>query len=60
MTIGTIDSKSPPEVLADYRRNGHPAILEQAKKFRTLSPAHETMTLNKIRVQVETLCQTKK
>jgi hypothetical protein len=66
MTPGTIDSKSPVQVLADYRAKGHPIIKEQAQKFKSLSPsdqrellfhmlAHESVVLNRLTQQMEEL-----
>jgi hypothetical protein len=67
---GTIDSKHPAEVLEQYRSISHPVILEQAKRFRSLAPAdqrellfhmlaHESITVNKMRQTLETLCPKK-
>lgn len=70
MTTGTIDSKHPAEVLAQYRALSHPVIKDQAAKFKSLAPsdqrellfhmlAHQTVVLNRLTSQMEQLCPKK-
>ncbi len=71
MSAGTIDSKHPADVLGEYRARSHPVIKEQAQKFKSLSPsdqrellfhmaAHQTVVLNKLTNQMETILCPKK
>ncbi len=64
MTIGTIDSKHPAEVLAQYRTVSHPVFIDQARKFKSLAPAdqrellfhmlmHQTVVVNKLQILIE-------
>ena len=70
MTVGTIDSKHPAAVLAEYRARSHPVLLEQAAKFKSLSPvdqrellfhmlAHATIAISKLTAQMEQPCPKK-
>ena len=70
MTIGTIDSKHPADVLVEYRARSHPVIKDQAAKFKSLAPAdqrellfhmlaHQSVVLNNLMSQMESLCPKK-